>query len=115
MFKDALGNEWHPRITVGTIARFEEASGLTIPDMFKPENISRVSVITRLAFHACARQASERKLDFARFADSFESDTQLKAMTESVMASLGNFFQSQWIGPDSGATESRGTGLASTK
>jgi hypothetical protein len=115
MFKDALGNEWHPRITVGTIARFEEETGITIPEIFKPENISKVSVVTRLAFHACARQVRERKMDFEKFADSFENDTQLKAMTDSVVSAIRSFFQSQGTGPASGATESRGAGPASTK
>lgn len=112
-FKDALGREWHPKVTCLTLQRYEESTGICLLKVFgqaAPEGEteadrrrrmnealfgSKIGAQTKLVFAACAREAAERKVSQEDFAEGLDSQEILVAAAEALTEALADFFQSR--------------------
>lgn len=115
-FKDSEGRAWTPRMHCGVLRAFENETGIKLlaalhkglrelapkvsgnpapADML--ELISGVmdgslSNTLKLAYHACGKQAGERKLSFEDFCELIDGDT-AAPMLEAVAGEVADFFR----------------------
>ena len=98
-FVDAEGNRWTPRVTVHTIAQFEEETGVGIIEAAgDPGGLVKVmrsiSRVMRLAYLACDREAAQRGIDYETFCRQFDG-AQLTGLCEATGEALAHFFPAE--------------------
>lgn len=95
-FRDARGDEWHPRITCNTLSRFEEETGASL---FDPEVVHQIqhgkSVLKmgKLLFLSCSHENGKRNLNYNEFMEGFESELQMQDAMLALGEALQLFFQ----------------------
>jgi|CXWL01.1.fsa_nt_gi hypothetical protein len=97
-FKDATGREWKPFITCLVARKFEDDTGKNI---FTQEAIQALmefkslSLLLKLAFLSCERQAIGAQISYDEFCDSFQNDQHIKRMFIAMGAAIVLFTQSR--------------------
>ncbi len=118
-FKDALGREWSPRVTVMTLRRFEEQTGASLFDKSTLSSIVQGASIVKictLGFLSCADQAAKQNVSFDDFCEALETDVQFTEMATAMTEALVLFFQSrQKSSETTTAKPGIGAGKTSTK
>jgi hypothetical protein len=96
MFTDANGLAWHPKVTILTVERFEQETGL---NLFRKETFELLNKaealpkICRLAFLACPVEVKERSMAYEEFASGLSSMAIVQNVTQSVMGAIELFSQ----------------------
>ncbi len=96
--RDAQGRQWHPKITCGTLMRFETHTGRKFFDPQTLQNLEKslsVGDLIALAFFSCREESRARNVALDDFADSFTSDIQMLSIAEAIGPAIALFFQSQ--------------------
>lgn len=90
-FRDAQGREWHPRITVATLADYEDLTGIALLTAGRDIHAGKMGNLVRLAFLACRLEVADRKCDFKDFAEALTTQAHVEALSQAVQAAFADF------------------------
>ena len=113
-FRDAQGREWHPRITVATLAAYEDLTGIALLTAGQNIHAGKMGNLARLAFLACKEEAHERKSDWDDFAGALKTQAQVESLGQATLEAFADFSPSPSQEKNQPATANPGPGAPST-